>query len=55
MSTYDMILLEGKIAAIKATIIRMLHKFPNWSNKEIADLTGTSASFVEKVSKGVQK
>ena len=63
MSTYDMILLEGekkgrkegKIEAIKTTVIRMLRKFPDWSNEEIAELTGASISFVNKIRNGLKK
>lgn len=57
MSTYDMIKLEGKkegkkegrIATLKATITRMLRKYPTWSNEEIAELTGASTEFIQKV------
>ncbi|MEZ4886128.1 MAG: Rpn family recombination-promoting nuclease/putative transposase [Chitinophagales bacterium] len=63
MSTYDMILLEGekkgrkegKIEAIKTTVIRMIRKFPKWSNEEISELTGASVNFVEKIRKELKK
>ncbi len=63
MSTYDMILLEGekkgekkgRKEAIKTTVIRMLRKFPKWSNEEIAELTGASIDFVEKIRNGLKK
>ncbi len=63
MSTYDMIKTEGikegiqkgiqkgRIATLKAAITRILRKYPNWSNEEIAELTGASIEFVQKIKK----
>ena len=40
---------EGREETTHAFTIRMLQKFPDWSNAEIAELVGVTTVFVEEV------
>ncbi|MEM6967660.1 MAG: hypothetical protein AAF573_23055 [Bacteroidota bacterium] len=49
MSTYDMLINQGIEKGIEKVVKNMIIKFPNYSDKGIADIAGVSVEFVENV------
>ena len=46
---------EGREETTHAFTIRMLQKFPDWSDAEIAELVGVTAKFVQQVRRDLAK